>query len=129
MTDSFVSEDGKLVDYKRMSRSQKFEEYAQLSSELHSLTMDDVNKLEDTEKFAFFTNIYNALIIHSKCILGSESAETPEARSDFFRGATGAFYSIASECFSPDDIEHGILRANYPHPSQLADVSEHDDLM
>ena len=80
---------------------------------------------------SFFVNLYNALILHANCVLGPPK-DTPQARSDFFKGITGAKYMIgggggeggggvveSGQLFSPDDIEHGILRANHPHPSQI----------
>ncbi|KAJ1431446.1 hypothetical protein B484DRAFT_395481, partial [Ochromonadaceae sp. CCMP2298] len=41
-----------------------------------------------------------------------------QKRSDFYSGRSGAVYRIAGVDFSPDDLEHAILRTNLPHPSQ-----------
>ena len=40
-------------------------------------------------------------------------------RAAFFSGRSGAIYQIGPYHLSPDDIEHGVLRANLPHPSQI----------
>ena len=34
-------------------------------------------------------------------------------------GGGGGGVAGSSQLFSPDDIEHGILRGNHPHPSQI----------
>lgn len=70
------------------------------------------------QRLAYFANLYNAMIIHALCVLGAPE-DSPQGRSQFFRGHTGANYRIGGYDFSPDDIEHGILRGNYPHPSQV----------
>jgi len=41
-------------------------------------------------------------------------------RSAFYSGRSGAVYRIAGYDFSPDDLEHAILRTNLPHPSQVS---------
>jgi Protein of unknown function, DUF547 len=70
------------------------------------------------QRLAFFANLYNAMIIHALCQLGPPE-DSPQGRSQFFTGRSGARYRIGGYIFSPDDIEHGILRGNYPHPSQV----------
>jgi hypothetical protein len=49
--------------------------------------------LEDRHKIALFSNIYNAMIIHATCVLGSP-ADSPAARAEFFSGRSGATYII-----------------------------------
>jgi hypothetical protein len=48
------------------------------------------------------------------------SQDSPDARAAFFSGRTGAAYVVDGRIFSLDDVEHGIIRANQPHPSQVA---------
>jgi hypothetical protein len=48
-------------------------------------------------------------LIFSVSVLGPPE-DTPAARTAFFTGNSGAKYSIGGVLFSPDDIEHGILR-------------------
>ena len=43
---------------------------------------------------------------HYYIIVGAPE-NSPNGRSDFFKGKTGALYNIAGHLFSPDDIEHG----------------------
>jgi hypothetical protein len=57
--------------------------------------------------------------MHATAVIGSP-ADSPSDRTLFFSGKTGVTYNIGGYDFSPDDIEHGILRANGPHPSSTA---------
>lgn len=75
-------------------------------------------QLTNEQKLSFFINLYNVLILHANVNLGFPD-NTVDARSNFFRGNTGALYNIGGHNFSPDDIEHGILRANHAHPSGI----------
>lgn len=49
----------------------------------------------------------------------SEGPVAIAKRSAFFSGKSGAIYQLGPYQLSPDDIEHGVLRANLPHPSQI----------
>ena len=53
------------------------------------------SNLEDRHKIALFSNIYNAMIIHATCVLGSP-ADSPAARKEFFSGRSGATYIIGN---------------------------------
>ena len=99
-----------------MRSSVEFSEYVLLTNALRGVSLKELSTLLENFRFSFFVNLYNALIIHATCILGTPE-DSPEARTRFFNGSTGAKYRIGEGEFSPDDIEHGILRANSPHPS------------
>jgi glutaredoxin len=117
LVDKFTSKDGKLVNYQRLRRSQDFLHYVTLSAQLaHPSLNTKIAGLAADEKMSLFVNIYNAFIIHTTAILGSP-ANSPAARADFFSGRSGAIYRIGGYDFSPDDIEHGLIRSNRPHPS------------
>ena len=117
LTDSFVSSDGLKVKYADMRSSAAFVEYIMLTSSLRSVSLSELAALEEPLRKSFFINLYNALILHATAVLGPP-ADSSEARSLFFSGRSGAMYNIGGHDFSPDDIEHGILRANCPHPSK-----------
>ena len=55
---------------------------------------------------AFWINVYNALVMHATVVIGGP-ANTPDARTAFFSGATGAAYDVGGHRLSLDDIEHG----------------------
>lgn len=123
LTDTFVTADGKKVSYKRMRRSAELQEYIELSAQLEHIRSADLISMTDSQKLAFFANLYNALIIHANCVIGPP-VDSPSARSEFFSGRSGAKYCIAGLLFSPDDVEHCVIRANRLHPSQV--VSSRD---
>lgn len=118
LTDKFATCDGARIRYKEMRASPELADYVDLVRRLQFFNSTLLKTtLSDSQRLSFFTNLYNALIIHANCEIGSPS-NSPAARSEFFSGSTGARYNIGGLLFSPDDIEHGILRANYAHPSR-----------
>lgn len=136
LTDKYVSTDGKRVDYQSMRVSSDFAQYIALSEQLQYCSLHELVHLSDRHKLVLFSNIYNAMIIHANAVLGSPQEDSPTARADFFSGRTGVVYCIGKKdsvplLFSPDDIEHGILRANMPHPysnRSLPTFFESDDI-
>ena len=61
--------------------------------------------------FFFWLNIYNAMIIDA--VIQYKSEQNMLSRPGIFRQAA---YCIGGLRFSADDIEHGVLRQNRPHP-------------
>lgn len=132
LCDLFATDDGRQINYKLMRRSRELRDYIQLSSllahpRLQEQVVEQLRFFSDAQKFSFFSNLYNAMIIHANCVIGPPE-DSPTARSIFFQGKSGAVYRIGPWLFSPDEIEHGILRANRPHPSQPQDRSAFFDL-
>ena len=115
LLDDYSTSDGSRVKYRKMVVSAQFHEFVKLSGRFRKIPLDDLAALTSNQRFSMFTNIYNALIIHATCVLGAPD-NSPQARSEFFSGASGAAYEISGLRFSADDIEHGILRANCRHP-------------
>jgi Protein of unknown function, DUF547 len=64
------------------------------------------------------THMYTNNYTLHYCISTQGTPSTPQGRARLFNGESGAVYLIGGEIFSPDDIEHGILRGNTAHPSQ-----------
>jgi GH15 family glucan-1,4-alpha-glucosidase len=98
------------VDYKAMKRSGSFRDYQQLARALHGF--DPGNLESDQKRKAFWINIYNILIIHG--VIELDIHRSVLEIVNFF-GRIG--YDIGGSFYSPDDIEHGILRKNRPHPA------------
>lgn len=69
--------------------------------------------LSDKQRKAFLINIYNSLTIHG--VLHQEILPTSVIEIKAFWKNTA--YRIGEHTFSLDDIEHGLLRGNRPHPS------------
>ncbi len=65
------------------------------------------------EGLSFWINIYNTIVVDGIIQLGIKSS-VKEVMGFFSR----IKYIIGGYSFSPDDIEHGILRANKRHPSR-----------
>ncbi|XP_052461463.1 uncharacterized protein LOC128019508 isoform X1 [Carassius gibelio] len=106
-----LSEDGKRVDYKAMSRSPFFERYCDLAVHLQRV---DLLSLSREEKLAFFINIYNALVIHGNLRLGF-----PKNIWQRYRFFNYVSYFIGGEVYTLQDIENGVLRGNRKGVAQL----------
>ena len=117
IADKFASKDGLFVNYNKLRKSRELEDFVFLCSSLNFISLEILGSLPESQRMSIFVNIYNALIMHATCVLGAPD-DNPSSRTAFFNGSTGARYAIGGHFFSPDDIEHGILRANWPHPSQ-----------
>ncbi|MCF6157850.1 MAG: DUF547 domain-containing protein [wastewater metagenome] len=98
------------VNYEAMRRSEGYKKYTELVKKLN--TFDPFKLKTDEEKKAFWINIYNILIIHGVIELDIEKSVKEVFR---FFGRIG--YAIGGFYFTPNDIEHGILRANRPEPT------------
>ncbi len=104
----FNTEEGK-VNYQEMKRSKSFQEYLELTKRLNNFNPFILK--DDDQKKAFWINIYNILIIHG--VIELEVQRSVMEIVNFFRRIG---YFIGGLFFSPDDIEHGILRSNHKHP-------------
>ena len=125
LTDTFAASSAgggvEFIDYRRMTLSLQYRAFSDMVAGLATLRLSTLSFMPPHSKTAFWVNVYNALVIHSTAIVGSP-ADSPPARSAFFSGRTGARYCVAGLLLSPDDIEHGVLRANALHapPSDIS---------
>lgn len=112
----FLSADGRFVDYVGMMTSATFDEFQDLAEELCDIKLET---LDETARKSFFINLYNLLTIHGLISVQKDKPERwAESQSvlqmdNFWRTMA---YQIGELVFTLDDIEHGILRANRPHP-------------
>jgi GH15 family glucan-1,4-alpha-glucosidase len=97
------------VNYQTMKKSESFRQYINLARTLDGF--DPATLKSDEEKKAFWINIYNILIIHG--VIEFDIRRSVLEIVNFF-GRIG--YSIGGNFYTPDHIEHGILRKNRPHP-------------
>lgn len=100
------------LDYAALSGAEAYEAYVALSSRLHRFDLRQLTTRAD--RLSFWINVYNCLVIHGIIALGIKES-VREVRGFFRRIA----YNIGGWRFSPDDIEHGILRGNARHPYGL----------
>ncbi|MCX6179618.1 MAG: glycoside hydrolase family 15 protein, partial [Chlorobiales bacterium] len=106
---AFFNTEKGTVNYEAMKQSEGFRKYLQLTSSLNDFNPESLQT--DNEKKAFWINIYNILIIHG--VIEFDIRGSVLEITNFF-GRFG--YKIGGFFFTPDDIEHGILRQNRPHP-------------
>ncbi|HJN93258.1 MAG TPA: DUF547 domain-containing protein, partial [Dehalococcoidia bacterium] len=105
-----LSEDGRL-DYPSVRQSDPYQELIAIS---RRLGLVDPGSLTGDAMRAFWINVYNALVVDGLVRFGLRE------RMDELRGGLTGFYvrvgyDVGGLRFSPDDIEHGLLRANRGH--------------
>ncbi|XP_045608245.1 uncharacterized protein [Procambarus clarkii] len=110
LTNTFLDDVKGTVDYVALRHSQEYREYRTLATRLQEV---DVSTLDDSEKKAFFINVYNALTMESV----SQLEELPASTLEVDHFWTSSAYLIGPHSFTLDQIEHGILRGNKSHPS------------
>ncbi len=107
----YYSEQGR-VNYQAIRGSDEYRYYKRLAARLKDY---DLHLLKGTrEKLAFWINLYNTIVVDGIIALGIKSS-VKEAIGFFTRVG----YRISGLRFSPDEIEHGILRANARPPSRV----------
>jgi hypothetical protein len=104
-------EQGK-VDYRAMRSSEAYRDYVTNSALLQALDPLELSTRE--QKLAFWINIYNTLVIHG--IIELNIKESVREVPRFF---TRFAYSINGSAYTPDDVEHGILRGNRRPPYRI----------
>jgi hypothetical protein len=100
------------VAYERIKESEEYQEHLQLSNNLKAMDLGLLARRE--ERIAFWINLYNVIVIHGVIALGVR--DSVKEVWNFFRGV---YYQVGNYNFSPDDIEHGILRGNRRPPYSL----------
>jgi hypothetical protein len=105
----FYDLDRGVVDYKTMKKSQEYRAYKDLTAQLHVFDLDRLTTYED--RLAFWINLYNTIVIQG--IIDFDIETSVKEIPDFFQNIS---YKIGPYLFSPDDIEHGILRGNVRPP-------------
>lgn len=104
----YYSDLGK-VDYDSIRKSPEYADYKRLTASLRNFTPDLLT--DDAKRLAFWLNLYNAIVVDGIIVLGLKSS-VKEVMGFF----SSIKYRIGEQTFSPDDIEHGILRGNArPH--------------
>jgi hypothetical protein len=93
------------VDYKALKESDNYRKYCLLTNGLQKF--DPACLIGRREKIAFWVNLYNSIVIDGIARLGIERSVKEVA--DFFSRVN---YNIGGRPYSPDDMEHGILRGN-----------------
>jgi GH15 family glucan-1,4-alpha-glucosidase len=108
------------VAYERMQKSQAYAKYLELSYTLKSMDLSELKTPQ--EQIAFWVNMYNVIVIHGVVELGIRDS-VKEVRNIFKR----IQYRMGDMFFTPEDIEHGILRSNRRPPNALFRLFKKDD--
>jgi hypothetical protein len=100
------------VAYEHMLDSELYTQYVDISKNLQHF---DPGRLQNKEeRIAFWINLYNVIIVHGVVELRIKDS-VKEVRNFFKR----INYDIGGRLYAPEDIEHGILRANRKPPNSL----------
>lgn len=105
LRDKFYDTGRGRVDYDSLRSSTEFAEYRLLTNNLRQF--DPASLVGRREKLAFWINLYNTIVVDG--IISLEIKQSVKEVPDFFSRVK---YIIGPYGFSPDDIEHGILRDN-----------------
>lgn len=100
------------VDYGAIRNAEYYKRFCATAAELDNF--DPIELQGDDERIAFWINLYNAMVVHGvvETGIGSSVKEVP-------RYFSRIGYCIGGRFYSPDDIEHGILRGNARPPYRL----------
>jgi hypothetical protein len=100
------------VAYERIKESEEYQAHLQLSNNLKAMDLGLLARRE--ERIAFWINLYNVIVIHG--VIALSVRDSVKEVWNFFRGI---YYQVGNYAFTPDDIEHGILRGNRRPPYSL----------
>ena len=120
LKETFYDMNRGLVDYKAMKNSAEYRAYLELAAHLQDFDLKSVVTRE--EKLAFWINLYNTIVVQG--IVELELTSSVREVTNFF---THICYKIGSYTFSPDEIEHGILRSNARPPYRAFSVFSRND--
>lgn len=100
------------VDYGAIALDDQFGAFEEATCELREIRLDAGELANEDARKAFLLNVYNVGVKHAFVNVG-----IPQTRQErrLFYGGIG--YVIGGEFYTLDDIEHGLLRSNAPHPS------------
>jgi len=90
---------------------QENEDFKRIALDISDLQRVDIKDLSENHKLIFWVNVYNLLALHAALDMGVN----PNRKAYFNEPS----YIIQNQTYSLDDIQHGILRANYPKPLLL----------
>jgi hypothetical protein len=97
------------VDYSSIRGSVEYSHYKRLAARLRDF--DPALLGDEKEKVAFWVNLYNTIVVDG--VIALELKNSVKEVIGFFSKIK---YEIGGHRFSPDDIEHGILRGNARPP-------------
>jgi hypothetical protein len=106
----YYTDEGR-VDYDAIRGSVEYSRYRRLAARLRDF--DPSGLTAEGEKLAFWINLYNTIVVDGIIALGIK--HSVKEVIGFFSKVR---YAIGGLSFSPDEIEHGVLRGNARPPMQ-----------
>ena len=108
------------VAYERMKGTDLYQEYVTATRSLKEFDPDMLKTPE--EKIAFWLNLYNVIVIHG--VVEWNIKDSVKEAPRFFRRIR---YVVGGNEYTPDDMEHGLLRGNPKPPHALFRVFGRND--
>ncbi|GAB4350485.1 MAG: hypothetical protein Kow0099_34060 [Candidatus Abyssubacteria bacterium] len=108
------------VAYELMHQSPLYGRHKEIAGSLQRFDPGSLTSRE--ERIAFWLNLYNVIVVHG--VIELDVRDSVREVTGFFRRIQ---YNIGHNLYSPDDIEHGILRANRKPPHSLFHVFGRND--
>ncbi|NIS78746.1 MAG: DUF547 domain-containing protein [Anaerolineales bacterium] len=109
-----------LVDYGKLASGSSYARFRELTRSLPNCDPSDL--ADQATRMAFWINLYNALILDA--VVHYKIQGSLLRHFWIFRRAA---YNVGGMRFSAEDIEHGILRGNRPHPTYHLRMFTADD--
>ena len=109
-----------LVDYGAVSLDDQYGEFEEATCELRAIRLDEGELANEDARKAFLLNVYNIGVKHAYANVGIP--RTTRERLAFYGGVG---YVIGGDFYSLDDIEHGLLRSDSPHPINIFGCSKY----
>jgi glutaredoxin len=108
-----VSAETGMVDYEGIALDDQYGAFEEATCELRAIRLNQGELANEDARKAFLLNVYNVGVKHAFVNVGVP--RNARERLAFY-GSVG--YNIGGKFYSLDDIEHGLLRANAPHPTK-----------
>ena len=109
---AFFDKEHHRVAYEEMRDSQLFHRLVELAQGLAHVNPMELSSRQ--EKLAFWINLYNVEVIHG--VIALRIRDSVKETRGFFKKIR---YRVGEMEFTPDDIEHGILRGNRRPPYSI----------
>lgn len=125
--------EGHTIDVDAALKSTEYKSYINAACELAQVSIEELN---DTERMAFFLNVYQCMYIHyflrmvneGKVVSSSNSYMSKLKNYAFDYSSKPFYYNIGGHNYDLDDIKQGMFRGNQRKPgSLLRQLSANDE--
>ncbi|KAJ3447559.1 electron carrier/ protein disulfide oxidoreductase [Anaeramoeba flamelloides] len=102
---TYFQNNRKRINLKMISKSIPFRKFVKQTAQLQKFRLTKNTTYE--QKFSFFINLYNTLVLHSFII-----NDIPKDKNSLKKFLKNSVYKLNGQYWSLNDIYHGILRSN-----------------